>query len=159
MSGRAIEDRAAALRRAFDESFAAAPPPAAPPTEDFLSVRVAGDPYALRLSDVARVSAAPKIVAVPSRRLAVLGVAAVRGALVPMYSLAALLGCDAGRASHRWVALAAGDEVVGLAFDGIDGFVRARRGTTGALDGGGATRPIVDVIALVRAIQTGRSNV
>lgn len=155
MTVRDIDERAAALRRAFDETFAAAPHEAATPTDAFLAVRVAGDPFAIRLSEIALIAATPRIVAVPSRNPAALGVAGLRGSLVAVYSLARLLGYDGGRASHRWIAVAAGVDAVALAFDEIDAFVRAPRDAGGAFDDAGVTRAVVDVASLVTSISTG----
>ena len=87
-----IEERALALRRAFDATFAAPPADAQGAMEDFLAIRIAGHPHAISVAHVARLVTTPKIVHVPSGRPAVLGVAAIRGALVSVHSLGILLG-------------------------------------------------------------------
>jgi hypothetical protein len=152
-----IEDRAAALRRVFDAAFALPPPAGGAATEDFLAIRVGGDPYAVRVTSVARLVSAPKIVAVPSRRPGVLGVAAIRGALVSVHSLAVVLGY-AGDAPSRWIALAAGRDMVGLAWGELDGFLRVPKGASGAIGTGDLTRPIIDVAAILETITTGKTG-
>ncbi|MGH9895296.1 MAG: chemotaxis protein CheW, partial [bacterium] len=57
-----LDVRVAALRQAFDESFAAPPPEESQGLEDLLRIRVAGDPYAIRLRDIAGVVARRKVV-------------------------------------------------------------------------------------------------
>ena len=46
-------NKAAQLRQDFDRTFALPPSLAAPEVEDLLAIRVAGDPYAIRLLDIA----------------------------------------------------------------------------------------------------------
>jgi hypothetical protein len=146
-------DRATALRRAFDESFAAAPIEREL-TEDFLAIRVAGEPFAFRMTDIARVAEAPKIVGVPSVRASVLGVAAIRGALVSVHSLAALLGYANASSRHAWIALLQGVEATSVAFDALDGFVRAPRGKLDVLRSGEVSRPIVDIGKVIASIRS-----
>jgi hypothetical protein len=153
LSAPRLEERAAALRRAFDAAFAVPPSGARAETEDFLAIRVADDPFAVRVSSVVRLAAAPRIVPVPSRRPAVLGVAALRGALVSVHSLAVLLGYSGDAGAHRWIALA--DGMVGLAFHELDGFIRVPKGANGAIGADGVTRPIVDMRAILETITTG----
>lgn len=157
MTGARIEQRALALRRAFDATFAAPPADAQGAMEDFLAIRIAGHPHAISVAHVARLVTTPKIVHVPSGRPAVLGVAAIRGALVSVHSLAILLGYP-GDAQPRWIAVAAGLDAVGLAFDELDGFLRVAKGAKGAIGAGGVTRPIVDVGAVLETITTGRTG-
>lgn len=148
--------RADALRRAFDEGFAA-PPTEAQATEDFLAVRLGGDPHAIRVTDLARVTAAPKIVPLPSRSAAIVGLASVRGALVVVHSLARVLGY-ADVEAPSWIALAGGADALGLGIDSLEGFLRRPRGAERVLEAGGVTYAIVDVRAVVETILTGRSN-
>jgi chemotaxis signal transduction protein len=70
---------------------------------------------AVRVLETAGIMAARPIVAVPSPRRELLGVSGIRGAVVPIYSLARLLG-RADDAAPRWIVLAAaGAERIGLA--------------------------------------------
>jgi purine-binding chemotaxis protein CheW len=71
-----------------------------------LSVGIGGDPYALRLTDVAGLHNARKITAVPSRVAELRGIAGFRGTTLPVYDLAALLHYPHAE-SPRWLAIAA----------------------------------------------------
>ncbi len=86
-----------------------------------LGLRVAGQDYALKLGAVAGVIRMPATLAgVPRSGAAMLGVAAWRGGLLPVVSLAALLGLPAG-APTRIAVTVLGDLRVGLAVDGVPG--------------------------------------
>lgn len=105
-----------ALRAAFDAAFSR---PARAPDADtvaLLAIRVAGAPMAVRVLETAGLMQVRPIVPVPGRRAELLGVSGVRGALVPVYSLARLLG-RGDDDPPRWLLLAATarGERVGLA--------------------------------------------
>jgi chemotaxis signal transduction protein len=120
-----VTDRAAELRGAFDRVFAEARPPAPPPSEDLLAIRVASEPYALRLAEIAGLFADRKITPVPGRASALLGIAGFRGAIVPVYDLQVLLGCPPLETA-RWLAVAAGTPVA-FAFAVQEGHLRLPR--------------------------------
>jgi chemotaxis signal transduction protein len=87
-----IEQRVRLLRSAFDEAFSLAPVATPESFEDLLVIRVAGAPYSLRARQITGLVASRRIVPLPSATPQLLGVAGHRGALVLVYSLAALLG-------------------------------------------------------------------
>jgi chemotaxis signal transduction protein len=118
-----LDDRAAELRRRFDEQFAVAPRTDTPRLEDFLAVRIAGDAFALRRFDVSGLLAGRKPVKLPSACPEFLGVVGFRGLIVPMYSLRALLGYPR-QENLRWAVLAASGDCLGLAFDEYEGYLR-----------------------------------
>jgi chemotaxis signal transduction protein len=115
---------AAGLRRRFDEAFAAPAGSRLERSESLLAIRVGSSPYALRLSEITGLHADLKIVAVPSPVKALLGIAGVRGAMAPIYDLAALLGYPPVSAP-RWVAFVRAPEPVGLAFETFESHLQA----------------------------------
>jgi chemotaxis signal transduction protein len=117
-----VHDRTAALRLAFDRAFAEPFRLDAPATENLLAVRVGAQACALRLSGIAGLFADRKITRVPGSAAALIGLAGFRGALVPVYSLQALLGVGGARPS-RWLAIAAAAPVA-LAFEAFEGQLR-----------------------------------
>jgi purine-binding chemotaxis protein CheW len=143
VSGAALdfEERAASLKAAFDNTFARAPQALETATEDLLAIRTGGDPYALRVRELTALLVNRKVVPVPSPRPELLGVAGVRGALVPVYSLASLLGYRANGAVMRWLAVCGRSQAVGLAFDELESFLRLPEPSLHAVDRGDATRP------------------
>lgn len=119
-----VDSRSASLRRAFDQSFAAPPPEASQGLEDLLRIRVAGDPYAIRLRDIAGVVARRKIVPVPGGTPALLGSAGIRGGIVPVFALAVLLGYEQAADVPSWAVLCGPDEPIALAFPELEGYSR-----------------------------------
>ncbi|HZP41987.1 MAG TPA: chemotaxis protein CheW [Candidatus Binatia bacterium] len=111
MSAAAITDeRLAELRRSFDEAFARPPAEASAAVEDLLFIRVGGDPYAVRLRELTGLAPAGRIAPVPGPTPELLGLATVRGALVPTYDLTALLGYPRERDAPAWLLLCDGDK-------------------------------------------------
>ena len=133
------------LRREFDAGFARPVREAAEVSVELLAIRVAGSPYALRITELGGVSAGHRITAVPSSHATLLGLLGVRGALVPVFDLARLLGESAGDEAPRWVALSRGEQPLGLAFATVEGHlpVVASALTTGAAAGRGLAEHVV----------------
>lgn len=159
-----LDPAAQRLRAEFDASFAAPPRAGHAEAVALLALRVAGEAYACRVAEARGLLLAPPVVAVPSRRPELLGVAAVRGVAVPVYSLARLLGRGA-EDDARWLLLAGDGQPVGFAFSAFDGqlLVPAADIDAAAPGGdpghvvaiarcGGAPRPLLGIPSLVRAI-------
>lgn len=137
-----MSDRAKELAAAFDRAFAE------PFTIDedartlALHIRVGETAYLLRLADVTLVGRAPRIVPLPSDRgsASQLGIAGIRGKLVTVFSLGALLGEPS--TAPKWIALA-GD--VAIAFDTLDGQTE--------LAAGEAPPNLLDLAALLAGVR------
>jgi len=154
---------AASLRDAFDRSFAEAETPDETRYEEVLAITIAGQPYALRLSEVSALHRDRKVVPIPTREPALLGIAAFRGTLAPVYDFATLLGCTGG-SSPRCLILARGRAPVGLAFEALEGQRRVARDGISfpAHDGTGhahgtvriasSVRPLIHIASVVEAI-------
>ena len=116
--------RASQLRLAFDSAFALPPSVASPPGEDLLTIRVAGDPYAIRLTDIAEILTERRIVAVPSVTPDLLGLAGIHGGIVPVFGLSSILGYAPDPGSPRWMVLCSSEEPFALAFSDFEGYLR-----------------------------------
>jgi chemotaxis signal transduction protein len=121
-----IAERLVDLREAFDRSFVEPTQPNLIETEDLLAIRVNDRPYAVRLSTIASLAADRPITALPGAPPRLLGVAALRGVVVPVYDLADLLGLSRST-PPRWTILTAAEPPMALAFDGVDGHLRLPR--------------------------------
>jgi chemotaxis signal transduction protein len=119
-----LEQRVQELKRSFDHGFSLPVSTESVETQDFLAVRIAGDPYAIRLRDLSGVVTDRRVVPLPSRRRELLGVAGVRGNPVLALSLPLFLGYPADPQSAAWLALSSAPDVVALAFPILDGFLR-----------------------------------
>jgi purine-binding chemotaxis protein CheW len=138
--------RAVVLRSAFDLTFAAPPAAERPSTEAVLSVGLGRDTYGLRLSEVAGLFAHRSITRLPSSIPEFLGVAGLRGVIVPVFSLGALLAYPAEE-SPRWLLLAGGQERIGLAFARLEGHFLSARTVATRAEGDGELRPHVQAAA------------
>jgi chemotaxis signal transduction protein len=113
------------LRDAFDRMFTMARQcEGSAPSENLILTRVSGHPYALKVSEIAGIVTDRKTIAIPSRASELLGVAAIRGGFVPMYSLAALLGYPAEEGRARVHVLCRSEELIGLALSSFEGYHR-----------------------------------
>jgi chemotaxis signal transduction protein len=120
-----VPAKAAELRNAFDRARAVPlVSVAAERVENLLAIRVSGDAFAIRLSEISGLATDRKIVGFPSPIPELLGVAAIRGRLLPVYSLAALLGYSPHAGQGRWLVLCGTEEPVGLAVNDFEGYVR-----------------------------------
>ena len=118
--------RVAQLRRAFDEAFAT---PAVKEGGDVISlvaIRLAGEPLALLADQILGVAKRRRIVPAPSRIPELMGLSGRRGALVPVFSLAALLGL-ARSEECSWLALAHREAPVAFALDEFEGQIEIER--------------------------------
>jgi purine-binding chemotaxis protein CheW len=154
------------LRAAFDAAFVRPLEAPARDTVALLALRAGGEPVAVRVLEIAGLMAARPVVAVPSPRPELLGISGIRGAVVPIYSLARLLG-RADDGAPRWVVLAAaGADRIGLAVAAFERHLvvpaarlRPAAGAGGVaghapelLQGEGAATPVLSVPSLVREI-------
>lgn len=119
------DDTVAALRRAFDASFAAAPTVGLAGVVDLLAIRIAREPYLLRLPDVAALTADRAITRLPGPVPELVGVAGFRGAVVPVFDLRAVLGLGVTE-GPRWLVLVTGPIPLAFAFEAFDGYRRVR---------------------------------
>jgi purine-binding chemotaxis protein CheW len=114
----ALLNRAAELRREFDRAFAEPIQLGQTRTEDFLAIRMGGQPCAIRLSEISGLFADKKITRVPGGHAALRGIAGFRGAMLPVYDLQMLIG-RGGSQAPRWLVIGKAAPVA-LAFDGFE---------------------------------------
>lgn len=157
------EPKAFSLREAFDQSFAEAVAGERAEQLDFLAVRVAGDPYALRLSEIQSLHAGRSLVAAPSELPELLGMAGFRGVLTPVYDLARLLGYDAA-STPKWLVVVQHHSPVAFAFASFEAHLRVTQESVssavqaehaaarGAVQRGASALPLLHLPSLVAGI-------
>lgn len=121
---KAIASKADELRQEFDRSFALPPARAAQEFEDLLAIRVAGDPYAIRLRQIGAIISGRKLVAVPAATRDFLGISGTRDGIVAVFGLASILGHVQGAEAPRWMILCGADEPIALGFSDFEGYLR-----------------------------------
>ena len=125
-----VAERVLELRAAFDRSFAEPARLDVAVREEFLAIRLATQAWAIRLSEIAGLFVDKKITRVPGGHAALLGIAGFRGAILPVYDLAIVLGhpregVASVVATPRWLVVAAAAPVA-LAFDAFERQLRVR---------------------------------
>jgi chemotaxis signal transduction protein len=117
-------NKASQLKQAFDRTFALPASLASPEVEDLLTIRVAGDPYAIRLLDIAEIVTERRVISVPAVTPDLLGLAGIRGGIVPVFGLSSILGYGPDPGSPRWMILCGSEEPIALAFSDFEGYLR-----------------------------------
>lgn len=115
------------LKREFDQSFAAAERASELEFEDLLVVRVASATYAVRARETNGLTTTAGASGVPSPMPELEGLVGLRGALVPLFRLSALLGSGEAAEASRWMLLMGRDEPIGLGFQEPEGYHRLPR--------------------------------
>lgn len=124
-----VLEKVAELRRAFDEARAIPFSEGAEERADnLLAIRISGDAYAIKVSEITGLATGRKVVRVPGPIPELLGLAGIRGTLVPVYSLHALLGYGSDAEQPQWLALCGTEECFALAFNEFQGYLRIPRG-------------------------------
>lgn len=164
---RPVSMLASELRVSFDRTFTFLPSTPTETTENLLAIKLDGNPYALRLRDIAGLVNDKKIIALPSTIPEFLGIAGIRGTAVAVYSLAALLGYSGEANQSRWLALYEADEPVALAFQEFEGYtkvpfgqifsanedLKAHEHIKDVVGNGETVRPMIDLRSVIEAIQ------
>ena len=148
-------NKAAQLRQAFDRTFALPSSLAAPEVEDLLTIRLAGDAYAIRLFDIARIVTGRRVVSVAAVTPDLLGLAGIRGGIVPVFSLSSILGYGPDPGSPRWMILCGSEEPIALAFSDFEGYLRLPTSALHAGENFRATRERVKYVNQVAATPDG----
>jgi chemotaxis signal transduction protein len=154
----ALEETVRRLRATFDDAFASPRVERAVELHAVLVVEVAQRIVALRTSQIGGIAARPRILELPGAPPFVVGLTALRGVVLPVCSLAAILGVGGGR-SDAWIAWVDADPPAAFAFDRLLGLfqvpaadiVPADLGlpcTPGAARIEGVMRPLVDMAAV-----------
>lgn len=161
-----VGNRVQQLRQEFDNTFAEPAQLRREVNEDLVRIVVAGDSYALRVSEFIGLQTNLRIVGLPKRASEFLGLSSFRNEIVPVYTLRQLLGYGPGE-QGRWMVIAQVGNVFGLEFQRFEGHVRAsqsavvaseqanvsRRYVRDVVQVGGEVLPIVSIAAISETIK------
>jgi len=114
-----ISETALAIRKEFDNTFALAPITTTEVFENLLAIGLGGATFAIRVSEISGIYVDRCIMTLPSPIDELLGVVGLRGQIVPVYDLAALMGY-VRQAAPRWLVIVLSSglrEPVALTFD------------------------------------------
>src|SRR6185295_15051934 len=141
------------------------PPGAALETQPMLAITVAGDRFALRIHELAGLARTGKIIAVPGPTKGLLGIMGFRGGILPVFSLATLLGYVTP-AQNPWFVHCGSNNRVVLAFSEFEYSFQAALSDISTVEHGtinnhsremvvsnGSTRPVISVPSILAAIK------
>ncbi|HEX3774044.1 MAG TPA: chemotaxis protein CheW [Polyangiaceae bacterium] len=157
-----LEDRLQKLRNEFDRSFAIAVDDARVDYVDFLAIRLAGDSYVLRLSEVSSLHIDRRLTPAPSELSELRGIAGFRGVLTPVYDLGALLGY-AATPMARWLCVARASAPIAFLFESFESHLRlaperissgngSKHAIGGTVQTDSAAIPLLDLPLLIAGI-------
>jgi hypothetical protein len=164
-----LSERLLEMRGTFDAAFGLPRAARATDIEQAVIIEVGAHMVACRIGQITRFEADRKIVPLAGPT-GLVGIAGIRGRLIPVYNLAVVLGASATGAT-RWLALCGGHDMIGLGFERIDRFVHARGQDVCALPEAGpaahmreqlrvgtASYNILDVASVLTAIKSRSSG-
>ena len=151
-----MTDRADRLRAEFDGAFAAPIAATDQTSVDLLLVRAGDVAFAILRADITGLHADVAIIPVPTRAAELLGLAAIRNVVVPVYAIDRIIG-SARSTTPRWLVTT---PTCALAFEAFDGYrrvanlpaVETKGHLRGVVDTGGEIRPILDIDSVVATI-------
>jgi len=150
-----VDSKSDNLRQAFDRSFASPPSLASQEVVDLLTIRVAGDPYAILLRDIAGMVSGCTVVPVPTVTPDLLGLVGIRGGIVPVFDLASILGYGPAPGLPRWMILCGAQEPIALAFSDFEGYLQLPASSLHADENLPAIRQHVKYVNQVASTQGG----
>jgi chemotaxis signal transduction protein len=169
-----LQTKVSEMRQLFDESFAAPEQINKRAVEHLLAITVGGEQFAVRVGDISGLTITKStILPVPSSVPELLGITGVHGVVVPVFSLAALLGIAQGTGQYRWLLLCGGRQaMIALAVELVEGHLEVPadmilgRATDAAMHNikatvrdGAILRGVIDVALIVEQIKAkGRSS-
>jgi chemotaxis signal transduction protein len=141
------EETLALLRSSFDQVFAEAPRADHATRRLLLGLELGGDAFAIRVEETVGFERTRKLVVLPGARPTLRGLMGLRGMLVPVFSLAAVVGYEPA-AFEPWLVLCgSADEPIGLAFSKLDGhFEAAATEIVSGAGTGGASRYVREYV-------------
>jgi chemotaxis signal transduction protein len=156
-----VTERAAELRAQLDAIFAEPREVVRPVMSTLLAIRAGEELRAVHVSELQAVLADRPITRLPTPVPELLGLCAIRGSIVPVYDLAALLGGHGlRRHAPRWIMLAQHCELIALAFDALDAQlvvpaseVASGGGGDGAVLVQGVLRPLLRIASVLERIE------
>lgn len=122
--GQGALTQAQVLRDAFDRGFAASSDAPDQSAENVLALRVGGGAYAVLLGQTGGLFTDRKIVPLPGKSPAFLGITCLRTGIMPVYSLRAFLGYPPAKTPARWLVSAGQGRAIALAFDDFETYAR-----------------------------------
>lgn len=138
---------AAALRRAFDASFARPISNVEEPQVELVALRLRSAEHVIRLTEISGIVSARKVLSIPSQAPGLLGLCGVRGRLMPVFDLGTLLGYPDREAGRSWFVLCSSPQPLAFAVGEVERYLRVPREALHASEGSSNSERLVDQVA------------
>jgi len=116
------------LRRSFDLSFQQPLVERAQELVHLLIVRIGSARFALKVADLAGLARAQTVVPIPGADSGLLGIAGLKGRMIAVHSLAAMIGSpELSTEPNRWMVLCRREKEIALAFTAVTGTMMVPR--------------------------------
>ena len=116
------------LKRSFDQSFQQPLVERGQELVHLLIVRIGIERFALKVADLAGLARAQTVVPIPGADSGLLGIAGLKGRMVAVHSLAAMIGSpQLSNEQNRWMVLCRCEKEIALAFTAVTGTMMAPR--------------------------------
>ena len=165
MSENLFAEKARQMRESFDRAFALPAQYTDTAIENLLLIKTGTDPYGIKIAEIAGLFCDKKIEPVPSPYRAFLGLAGVKGSVVPVWDLGELLGNGAAPNKPRWFVIVAGTPAWALGFTDFEGCIKIPRSDLCPMPGqrashlpetcrmAGGARPVLSLPSLKEVVQ------
>lgn len=116
------------LKRAFDLTFQQPLVKRSQELVHLLIVRIGIARFALKVADLAGLARAQTVVPIPGADSGLMGIAGLKGRMVAVYSLAAMIGSpELSTEQNRWMVLCRREKEIALAFAAVTGTMMVPR--------------------------------
>ena len=116
------------LKRAFDLTFQQPLVERGQELVHLLMVRIGTARFALKVADLAGLARAQTVVPIPGAGSGLLGIAGLKGRMIAVYSLAAMIGSpELNTEQNRWMVLCRCEKEIALAFTAVTGTMMVPR--------------------------------
>ena len=116
------------LKRSFDQSFQQPLVERGQELVHLLIVRIGSSRFALKVAELAGLARAQTVVPIPGADAGLLGLSGLKGRMVAVHSLAAMIGCqELSTEQNRWMVLCRRQKEIALAFTAVTGTMMVPR--------------------------------
>jgi chemotaxis signal transduction protein len=116
------------MKKSFDRTFQEPLVERAQELVHLLIVRIGTPRFALRVADLAGLARAQTVAPIPGANSELLGLVGLKGRMVAIYSLAAMIGSpEASTEQNRWMVLCRCEREIALAFTAVTGTMMVPR--------------------------------
>jgi len=123
-----VELKFGELKRSFDLTFQQPLVERGQELVHLLIVRIDDARFALKVADLAGLARAQTVVPIPGAASGLLGLAGLKGWMIAVYSLAAMIGCpEKSTGQNRWMVLCRSEKEIALAFTAVTGTMMVPR--------------------------------